>query len=195
MTAYFMQELILEPYAGLVFDFTPGQSTQLSGAQNGGTFLGMLCVGILATGFKVGGLRGWVIAGCIGSALSLGALALIGPMGPGAPLVPVTVALGFFNGVFAVAAIGSMMALAGQGRDRREGTRMGLWGAAQAVAAGFGGLTGAALVDILRLTTQDTAAFGSVFLFEAALFLSAAAMAARIMDRKPVVPANLVPGE
>lgn len=195
MTAYFMQELILEPYAGLVFDFTPGQSTQLSGAQNGGTFLGMLCVGILATGFKVGGLRGWVVAGCIGSALSLGALALIGPMGPGAPLVPVTVALGFFNGVFAVAAIGSMMALAGQGRDHREGTRMGLWGAAQALAAGFGGLTGAALVDILRLTTQDTAAFGSVFLFEAALFLSAAAMAARIMDRKPVVPANLVPGE
>jgi hypothetical protein len=27
MTAYFMQELILEPYAGLVFGFTPGQST------------------------------------------------------------------------------------------------------------------------------------------------------------------------
>ena len=26
MTAYFMQELILEPYAGLVFGFTPGQS-------------------------------------------------------------------------------------------------------------------------------------------------------------------------
>ena len=42
MTAYFMQELILEPYAGLVFGFTPGQSTALSGAQNGGVFLGML---------------------------------------------------------------------------------------------------------------------------------------------------------
>ncbi|MCF7698814.1 BCD family MFS transporter [Loktanella sp. M215] len=195
MTAYFMQELILEPYAGLVFGFTPGQSTSLSGAQNGGTFMGMLCVGILATGFKIGGLRGWVVAGCIGSALSLAALALIGPMGPGAPLVPVTVALGFFNGVFAVAAIGSMMALAGQGRDRREGTRMGLWGAAQALAAGFGGLSGAALVDVLRLTTQDTSAFGSVFLFEATLFLAAAAMAARIMDRKPVITANLVPGE
>ena len=42
MTAYFMQELILEPYAGLVFAFTPGQSTTLSGAQNGGVFLGMV---------------------------------------------------------------------------------------------------------------------------------------------------------
>ena len=46
MTAYFMQELILEPYAGLVFGLTPGQSTQLSGAQNGGVFVGMLTVGI-----------------------------------------------------------------------------------------------------------------------------------------------------
>ena len=52
MTAYFMQELILEPYAGLVFGFTPGQSTSLSGAQNGGVFLGMLMVGIAATGLR-----------------------------------------------------------------------------------------------------------------------------------------------
>ena len=40
--------------------------------------------------------------------------------------------------MFAVAAIGSMMSLAGSGSKRREGTRMGLWGAAQAIAAGFG---------------------------------------------------------
>ncbi len=60
MNAYFMQELILEPYAGLVFNFTPGQSTQLSGAQNGGVFLGMLTVGIVATGLRVGSLRAWV---------------------------------------------------------------------------------------------------------------------------------------
>ena len=195
MTAYFMQELILEPYAGLVFGFTPGQSTSLSGAQNGGTFLGMLCVGILATGFKIGSLRMWVVAGCIGSALALVTLSFIGMNPAGAALTPVVAALGFFNGVFAVAAIGSMMALAGQGRDRREGTRMGLWGAAQAVAAGFGGLTGAALVDVLRLTTTDAPAFGSVFIFEAALFLAAAAMALRIMDRAPAPTATLVPGE
>ena len=49
MTAYFMQELILEPYAGIVFSFTPGQSTSLSGMQNGGVFLGMLAVGIACT--------------------------------------------------------------------------------------------------------------------------------------------------
>ena len=194
MTAYFMQELILEPYAGFVFDFTPGQSTSLSGAQNGGVFLGMLSVGILATGFKIGLLRNWVMAGCIGSAAALALITFLGPMGPGAPLVPAVVLLGFFNGMFAVAAIGSMMALAAEGAARREGTRMGLWGAAQAIAAGFGGLVGAGMVDLLRLSMTETQAFGSVFIAEAALFIAATAMAAKIMDRK-MPSATLVPGE
>lgn len=194
MTAYFMQELILEPYAGLVFGFTPGQSTSLSGAQNGGVFIGMLTVGIVATGFKLGALRNWVMAGCLGSAAALALITFLGPIGPGAPLLPAVVLLGFFNGMFAVAAIGAMMALAADGKERREGTRMGLWGAAQAIAAGFGGLLGAGMVDLLRLTFSDAQAFGTVFIFEAGIFIAATAMAAHIMDRK-MPTATLVPGE
>jgi BCD family chlorophyll transporter-like MFS transporter len=110
--------------------------------------------------------------------------------------VPAVVALGFFNGMFAVAAIGSMMALAGQGRERREGTRMGLWGAAQAVAAGFGGLMGALLVDLARPLLGDATGFGAVFLLEAALFLFAAALALRLVPASGRPPAaQLVPGE
>jgi BCD family chlorophyll transporter-like MFS transporter len=196
MTAYFMQELILEPYAGLVFGFTPGQSTSLAGAQNGGVFLGMVLVGVAATGFRFGSLRNWVAAGCLGSAASLCIISLIGQTGV-ALLVPAVVLMGVFNGMFAVAAIGSMMALAGEGRGQREGTRMGLWGAAQAIAAGFGGLLGAAAVDALRTVVSDASAFGTVFLAEAALFLVAAVMALRLMDRAaaPSPSPSLVPGE
>ena len=195
MTAYFMQELILEPYAGLVFHLTPGQSTSLSGAQNGGVFLGMVIVGVAATGLRFGALRSWVIAGCLGSAVALAVLAGIGPGGDAGLLMPSVVGLGVFNGMFAVAAIGSMMQLAGQGRDRREGTRMGLWGAAQAVAAGFGGLLGAGAVDVLRHSLPDAQAFGAVFLAEAALFLVAAALAARVIRGRDAPVPTLVPGE
>jgi BCD family chlorophyll transporter-like MFS transporter len=195
MTAYFMQELILEPYAGLVFGFTPGQSTSLSGAQNGGVFVGMLTVGIAATGLGLGSLRVWVAAGCVGSALALSIVAGLGQTGAQL-LVPAVVAMGFFNGMFAVAAIGSMMALAGQGRGAREGTRMGLWGAAQAIAAGAGGVLGAASADVLRLVMDTPSAFGVVFLAEAALFLFSALMALRIIDgRAASARASLVPGE
>ncbi|MEM9583947.1 MAG: BCD family MFS transporter [Pseudomonadota bacterium] len=195
MNAYFMQELILEPYAGLVFNFTPGQSTSLSGAQNGGVFVGMLTVGIAATGLKWGALRSWVIAGCLGSCTVLGLISLAGTGAVDVPLTALVVALGVFNGMFAVAAIGAMMALASEGRGRREGTRMGLWGAAQAIAAGFGGLTGAAAVDIMRRVMDDGPAFGTVFAFEAALFFASALMAARIMENSRAQPASLVPGE
>jgi len=190
MTAYFMQELILEPYAGLVFGFTPGQSTSMSGAQNGGVFLGMVLVGVAATGLRLGSLRFWVVSGCMGSALVLMAIATAPVLA--LPLVPLVIGLGFFNGMFAVAAIGSMMQLAGEGADRREGTRVGLWGASQAIAAGFGGLTGAALVDLARSLLPVAEAFGTVFSVQAAIFVASALLAARIMV--PRAP-QLVPGE
>ena len=196
MTAYFMQELILEPYSGLVFGFTPGQSTSLSGAQNGGVFLGMLTVGIAATGFRLGSLRAWVVAGCLGSAGSLALITFLGGAAIASALVPAVVCLGFFNGMFAVAAIGSMMALAGEGRGAREGTRMGLWGAAQAIAAGFGGLLGAAAVDVMRVALHsDAQAFGIVFLAEATLFILAALLALRVIEHGRGRAAAIVPWE
>lgn len=201
MVAYFMQELILEPYAGLVFGLTPGQTTQLSGAQNGGVFVGMLLVGVAATGLRIGSLRAWVMAGCAGSAGALGALALAAhaPWGAGA-LTSLVMALGLFNGMFAVSAIGAMMALAGEGRAEREGTRMGLWGASQAMAAGIGGLFGAVAADAARAYMPAPSAFGAVFLFEAGLFILATIMAARIvsankMRANDIGTAQLMAGE
>jgi len=181
MTAFFLQELILEPYAGLVFAFSPGQSTSLSGAQHGGMFVGMLAVGIAVSGLKLGTLRLWVTAGCLGSALMLGVIAALGQWG-GAGLGAAVALLGVFNGMFAIASIGAMMQLAGQGRAGREGTRMGVWGASQAIAQGLGGFAGAALVDALRLAGDTADAFGLVFALEAGLFLAAGLMAWRIID-------------
>ena len=188
MLAYSMQDLILEPFAGLIFGMTPGQSTQLSSVQHGGVLLGMILVGVGGHGFasrKTGftGLRlkRWIIAGCIGSALALAALALAATAGPGWPLKPTVFLLGFANGVFAVAAIGSMLDLAGRGGPGHEGIRMGLWGAAQASAFGLGGFFGASAVDAGRhLLGADGPAFELVFAFEAVIFLIAAAIALRL---------------
>ena len=77
------------------------------------------------------------MAGCVGSAAALLGDRRDRPLGAAGRCCRWSWLLGFFNGVFAVAAIGAMMALAGEGAGAREGTRMGLWGAAQAIAAGF----------------------------------------------------------
>lgn len=197
MTAYFMQELILEPYAGLVFLYTPSQTTSLSGIQNGGVFIGMLSVGILASALNFGTLRGWVKLGCIGSASMLLAIMAMGHITTGIPLEAAVFGLGVFNGMFAVSAIGSMMTLAGRGPSSREGTRMGLWGAAQAIAAGFGGLVGTLLVDMLQAKQFSTvSAYGIVFTFEAVLFIWSAILAeSSILSNRKRQTARTVAGD
>lgn len=196
MTAFFLQELILEPYAGLVFAYSPGASTSLSGAQHGGMFIGMLAVGIAVSGLKIGSLRAWVVGGCLGSVVMLAVIAALGQARVDL-LTPAVAVLGVFSGMFAIASIGAMMQLAGQGRAGREGTRMGVWGASQAIAQGLGGFAGAALVDALRLSGSTANAFGMVFALEALLFVAAGWMAWRIIDagRLRAPQGQLVPGE
>ena len=113
---------------------------------------------------------------------------LLGQVNSSLPLELAVVGLGFFNGMFAVAAIGSMMSLAGSGSKRREGTRMGLWGAAQAIAAGFGGLLGTILVDLLQVADLSPVnAYGMVFSLEASLFALAALFASSVTYLIPIV--------
>ncbi len=200
MLAYSAQDLILEPFAGLLFGMTPGQSTQLAGLQHAGVLVGMILVGAVGAmtgGHKGGWMRGWTVAGCIGSGGALAGLAIASGVGASWPLQLNVMALGFFNGVFAVAAIGSMMGLAGAGRASREGVRMGVWGAAQAAAFGIGGFLGAAGVDVLRhFVGVDATAFMTVFSIEAGLFIVAAILAATIgrtatdNARVPALPAE-----
>ncbi len=184
MLAYSAQDLILEPFAGLVFGLSLGESTKLASLQHGGVLAGMVGVAVLAPACqrRFGlALRQWVTWGCLASAAAFVALVVSAGVGPGWPLTGTWFALGLANGVFAAAAIAMMMQLAGQGAPGREGTRMGLWGAAQGVAFGLGGLFGAVAVDLARWALGAVAtAYGGVFALEAALFIWSAVLAARL---------------
>lgn len=176
MLAYSAQDLILEPFAGRVFAMTPGESTKLGGLQHGGVMLGMLGAAILSA--RMGSLRAWAAAGCVASALSLLVLANA-PWWGGVALLKGTVfALGVANGVFAVGAIGSMMAMTAADTTRGTGIRLGVYGAAQAIAYGVGSLGGGVASD-LTIATMDDPARGYVAVFgaEAVLFIVAAFMA------------------
>ncbi|MGF1508082.1 MAG: BCD family MFS transporter [Myxococcota bacterium] len=192
MLAYNTQDLILEPFAGAVFGFTPGESTKLTSVQHSGAFIGMVMAGFLASGRRgprFGSTKTWTTGGCVASGLVLMTLAFGGLAGPTWPLRPTVFALGLANGAFAVAAIGWMMRLAGEGRASREGTRMGLWGGAQAVAFALGGFLGTLGVDLVRfLHGSEVVSYASVFVFEGSLFLLSAGLAARMEKAKEPVP-------
>jgi len=183
MIAYSAQDLILEPFAGTVFGYTPGESTKLAGVQNGGVLAGMVLVALVTTlaGARAGSLRIWAVGGCLASALALACLAVGAFSGAGFPLKAIVFALGVSNGAYAVAAIGSMMRLVGHGKPERQGVRMGLWGAAQGVAFGLGGLLGAGATDLARRFWDAPAfAYASVFTLEAVLFVVSAGLAVAV---------------
>ncbi len=210
MLAYSSQDLILEPFAGSVFGYTPGESTQLSGVQHAGVLLGMVLVAVAGSGVlgrlvarlagrrpdsvgtgRLGSLRAWTVGGCIASALTLLGLVAAGLTGGAWPLKATVFLLGAANGAFSIAAIGSMMALASQGRESREGVRMGMWGAAQAVAFGLGGLVGTGASDLARWWFGTPGlAYAAVFAFEAALFLVAGWLAVRATASGMASPAS-----
>ena len=209
MLAFSAQDLILEPFAGIVFHFTPGETTTLSGLQHSGVLAGMvLCAfacgrfGQRFIGLQFGSLRAWTVGGCIASSLALFGLVAAGLIGGDYPIRLNVFLLGAFNGAFSIAAIASMMRLAGQGRGHREGTRVGLWGAAQAIAFGIGGLIGAAASDLTRRVIDDPGlAYGAVFFAEACLFVVSARLAMTIdsdLDRTTTgirTPHNAAPWE
>ncbi|PZA13502.1 MFS transporter [Rhodopseudomonas palustris] len=196
MLAYSAQDLILEPFAGAVFGFTPGETTKLSSVQHGGTLIGMAMVPMIGALFPKsrGNLQLWTIGGCVASAIALLGLSSAAMIGPSWPLRATVFMLGVTNGAYAVAAIGSMMELVGAGGEHREGVRMGLWGAAQAIAFGIGGFIGTLASDLARLILSSPAlSYAAVFAAEAGLFLVSAAMAVwvhRAQNRRAVDLSN-----
>ncbi|KAA5603209.1 BCD family MFS transporter [Blastochloris sulfoviridis] len=184
MLAYSAQDLILEPFAGAVFGMTPGESTKLSGIQHSGVLAGLIAVALAGSALcrgRLGSMRHWVVGGCLVSAAALASLVAAGVVGPGWPLRASVFVLGAANGAFAGAAIASMMGLAGRGHAAREGVRMGLWGASQALAFGLGGFVGTVAVDIVRYVVGDpVVAYTGVFATEALLFVVSAGLATQI---------------
>jgi len=187
MLAYSAQELLLEPFFGLVFGYTLGQSAKVSGLWHSTVFVGMIGVGILCRGERrCGSLRAWTVGGCCASAVAIASLALVGAMGPEWPIKAsaikeLVILLGVANGVFAVSAIGSMMELAHRNDSGGAGVRMGLWGAAQAVAFALGGILSSGTVDLIRYVSGSSlTAFSMVFGMQAILFCVAARFAARV---------------
>jgi BCD family chlorophyll transporter-like MFS transporter len=177
MLAFSAQDLILEPFAGVAFGWTPGQTTSLAGLQHGGVLVGMLIVAA-AGRLGWGSLRAWSAGGCLVSAAALLAITATGWFDAPEALRPAVALLGAANGAFSIAAIGTMMRMAGEGPAAREGVRMGLWGAAQAMAFGLGGLAGAAGSDFTRAWLGSAVpAYGAVFTAEALLFVVAALLA------------------
>jgi BCD family chlorophyll transporter-like MFS transporter len=82
-----------------------------------------------------------------------------------------------------------MMHLVSSGHEQRDGVRMGVWGAAQAIAFGAGGIGGTLAVDVVRLASGSTLhAYALVFAMQAILFATAAILAIEVSRHRAHMP-------
>ena len=199
MGAFSMQDPILEPFAGEVFGFAVGESTKLDGFHKIGTLIGIiliiLCLSKFRIGFaslsivkneRLGSEKFWLITGCIFSAFSLLMISLLGlTYRDPAILNSVVFLFGISNGVFTAGILGTMLHLASRGSDgNNTGTRMGIWGAAQAYATMIAVFFSTVLVDILGLMMNSLpGVYGIVFLTAASFFIAAAFLGSLIIKK------------
>ena len=197
MGAFSMQDPILEPFAGEVFGFTVGESTKLDGFHKIGTLIGIISIVLCLSKFKIGfgslsivknerlgSERLWLITGCLFSALSLFIISLLAITFAGSSaLNSVVFFFGISNGIFTAGVLGTMLHLASRGSgDNKEGTRMGIWGAAQAYATMIAVFFSTVLVDILGLImTSLPSVYGIVFLTAACFFIASAYLGSLII--------------
>lgn len=197
MLAYGSEEFLLEPFAASAFGLGPAATARLNGLVNGGTLGGMALLGLASPVLARGGFgvtRGAMTFGCLGCALGLVAVAATGLHGDARLLAPAFGALGIANGLYAGAAIGAMMQLVGLRGGSRAGVRMGLWGAAQAVAQGVGGLLATTLLLCARaVATTRPGTYALVLALEAAAFVAAAALALTLAVPAESRPSSAAP--
>jgi BCD family chlorophyll transporter-like MFS transporter len=159
----FMQDPILEPYAGQVFNMPLAESTKLN------IYYGMgLLVAYAVAGFLIVprlGKRRSARLGCMLVALCAALLGISGFTANAAFLKFGLVLFGLATGFLTTAAISLMLDLTAA---EAAGTFIGAWGLAQSVSRGVAVVIGGTLLDIGRRTLPSLElAYGLVFALEA----------------------------
>ena len=160
----FMQDPILEPYAGQVFKMSLAESTKLNVFYGTGI---LISYGI--TGFFIVprlGKRRTIKLGCILVAFAALLIACSGFSANPSILKSTLVLFGLATGFVTTAAVTLMLDLT---IAEAAGTFIGAWGLAQSMSRGIATVTGGAILDIGRKLLPDNLvlAYGMVFGLEA----------------------------
>ncbi|MEM1369148.1 MAG: BCD family MFS transporter [Cyanobacteria bacterium P01_H01_bin.15] len=147
----FMQEAVLEPYAGEVFGMSIAESTQLN------AFWGVgILIGYSTTGFLIIpriGKQATVKVGCVLVSLCFVVIILAGLTTTPDVLRGALILFGIATGLTVIGAISLMLDLT---ISTAAGTFIGAWGLAQALARAFATFGGGAILDLGKFFFTNT---------------------------------------
>ena len=159
----FMQDAILEPYGGEVFQMEISQTTRLNAFYGMGTLIGIACTGFLIVPRL--GKQKTAKFGCIAASVCSGLFIVAGFVGQPGMLMGILVLFGLLSGILTAGVLSLMLDLTAA---ETAGTFIGAWGLAQAIARGLSTVLGGGMLDIGRiLFTEPVLAYGTVFATQA----------------------------
>ena len=170
------QDVLLEPYGGLVLKMAVGETTGLTQFWGIGVLISMVLCGVYL--LKAFGFMMVMRAGMLLSALSF-----LGPIAAG-----ISGSVGLLKGSIFVMGLGTGLAGAGMLSGTlaftskiRAGMLLGVWGVANMVGHAFGSLMGGMIVDGVRAATGNAfVAYATVFVFEILILLAAFSLTYRL---------------
>jgi MFS transporter, BCD family, chlorophyll transporter len=170
------QDILLEPYGGLVLGMTPGETTRLTALWGAGTMLSMLTAGLGL--IPRAGYLPVLRAGLSISIVVFSGLIVVGSLHEPRMFQALVFVLGLGSGL---SAAGLLTAVVEHTTAARAGTLMGLWGVAHESGEAIGSLLGGSIVDVVRLLSGGDAwmAYSTVFGLEAGLLLVALLLSGR----------------
>ncbi len=149
----FLQDTILEPFGGDVFNLPAGETALLNVPYGVGTVIGILVAGFLVAP-RIGKKKTTQI-GCQAVAISLGAIIISGFTANPAVLKLCLALFGFSSGITTTGAITLMLDLTAA---ETAGTFIGAWGLAQALSRGAAAVFGGGLLDAGSLVFRSAPA-------------------------------------
>ncbi|MBD2604832.1 BCD family MFS transporter [Scytonema hofmannii FACHB-248] len=159
----FLQDAVLEPYGGQVFNMTIAETTKLNAFFGTGTL-----VGLSVTGFLIApriGKKNTTKLGCVGVAICSLLIILAGTTQEPKLLQLSLILFGFASGVTTTGALSLMLDLTAV---ETAGTFIGAWGLAQAMARALSTVFGGALLNLGKaFLTTPLQAYGLVFAMQA----------------------------
>lgn len=170
------QDVLLEPYGGLVLDMSPSETTRLTAYWGIGVLLAMLLCGGLLLRFL--SFLTILRIGLVFSALAFGSVIVIGLTG-NADLFRTWVAvMGFGTGI---AGAGMLTGLAHFTTTVRAGMLMGVWGMANLLGRASGSIIGGVVVQTLQWSTGSAlVGYTTVFAIEVVMLLVALLLSFRL---------------
>jgi MFS transporter, BCD family, chlorophyll transporter len=165
-----MQDVLLEPYAGLVFGLDVSATTQLTMFWGIGTLLSILFSGLFL--IKLLGLKRLFRVGIIILLFLFPGLVVAGVLVDATMLRLVVLGLGLGTGLSAASLLAYMVQFT---TIKRAGLMVGVWGVGHQLGRALASLLGSGLVDGMKWATNDNylVAYGTAFILEAILLFVA----------------------